>query len=546
MKKIIPLLLLILIIAVSCNNDVSLEGEGTEKNPYLISNKEDLLNFKVMVERGELFEKFASLTNNIDLNGMEWEPIGYKNCCFNGYLNGNNFTIFNLKITNNYKTIGFFSNVYNDDVNKIVINNLNIKDFKIELFNINIEAIGLLATYNTGSISNCNIEGDINLDNVSFNNIGGIVANSIGNIDNSNSNVNMNIKLSEFNENESYQWGNIGGVGGYINGNIVNCNYNGEMNITHNRRELLTYKTNYHTGGIVGNIDGDLSKISNCVNNGFLTTVGATGGILGTSGSSIIVEKCINKNNIYVKGENLADTGGIISRIYNGRSKIDSCVNLGNIIVETLDDPNNTESAAIYISAFIGGLLGCGKVGIYNSYNEGNISVSGSNIHYVGGLAGGLDDSLISSYNLGNIHAVSSKNTVMAGGLVGVIQTTVENIIIKNNYNYSTLEIKSGTGGNIFINELVGFLWGYNMTDASTVHSNYFVKLEPNNKDSKLIYPIYAYGEETEAENISSPTIYDNLEISYDELISGERLKFFIKNDKWIFEENKLPKINIK
>lgn len=58
-------------------NPHRISGNGTADNPYLIEDKEDLCYFRDLVNHGNFFEDCYFLqTKDIDLEGMEWEPIG--------------------------------------------------------------------------------------------------------------------------------------------------------------------------------------------------------------------------------------------------------------------------------------------------------------------------------------------------------------------------------------------------------------------------------------------------------------------------------------
>jgi len=75
-------------------------GTGTENDPYLIENKEQLRNIDNHITEGSYFE----LIDNIDLAGEIWEPLG--DTSFAGYVDGKGFEINNLKIDD---TIGKYS-----------------------------------------------------------------------------------------------------------------------------------------------------------------------------------------------------------------------------------------------------------------------------------------------------------------------------------------------------------------------------------------------------------------------------------------------------
>ncbi|MBR2452767.1 MAG: hypothetical protein IKB32_01810 [Clostridia bacterium] len=88
-----------------------LDGSGTEADPYLISNIDDLISFRDSVNAGNNYAgKYVKLNDDIDLSSVDnWTPIGdttYNNkyapvdasVVFSGVFDGNNKKISNLKI----------------------------------------------------------------------------------------------------------------------------------------------------------------------------------------------------------------------------------------------------------------------------------------------------------------------------------------------------------------------------------------------------------------------------------------------------------------
>ena len=81
-------------------------GTGTEADPYLIANGQQLAYFRNQVDGGKTFEKeFVKLTANINLNDKNFDPIGFgydyvgfmaDGKTFNGTCDGDNHTIFGL------------------------------------------------------------------------------------------------------------------------------------------------------------------------------------------------------------------------------------------------------------------------------------------------------------------------------------------------------------------------------------------------------------------------------------------------------------------
>ena len=142
------------------------EGTGDPDDPYLISTKEELVWFKnsVNIKSDEGKERVgytsaagahAKLISDIDLEGIDWEPIGNTQVSFKGTFDGNGHVIKNFKIrskTSNYehayatadatektsyctdkvyKYNGFFGRTGNGSV----VQNLGIEDAEIQFYN---------------------------------------------------------------------------------------------------------------------------------------------------------------------------------------------------------------------------------------------------------------------------------------------------------------------------------------------------------------------------------------------------------------------------
>ena len=89
--------------------ETAYSGAGTEDNPYLIANADQLAYFRTQVDNGNSFEgKFVKLNNNIYLSNQLFDPIGWgyvnngwnsgdvDGKVFQGTFDGGNHTIFDL------------------------------------------------------------------------------------------------------------------------------------------------------------------------------------------------------------------------------------------------------------------------------------------------------------------------------------------------------------------------------------------------------------------------------------------------------------------
>ena len=96
---------------------------------YEISNAAQLAYFAKSVNAGEkTYNEGVTivLTDDIDLEGQEWTPIGTKGNPFKGTFNGNGKTIKNLVITGYNSYVGLFGNTVDGEIKNLVVENANV------------------------------------------------------------------------------------------------------------------------------------------------------------------------------------------------------------------------------------------------------------------------------------------------------------------------------------------------------------------------------------------------------------------------------------
>ena len=306
-----------------------LGGDGSESNPYIITNLPEYLVFTYYVNEGNsMAGKYVKVTN--DISGIT-TPVGIwdesenaDDFAFQGNFDGGDHT-FTVNMNQDGKlSLGLFS--YVDD-------SASIHNVKV--------AGTITTTYkNTGSIAGivfCN-QG-VTFDNCSSsaaikttNNSGGL----IGYAYNSNE-TEATLKISNCSFSGSLEGtNNIGGILGQAatrSGNyssrleITNCENSGSINGTHT------------AGGIVGY--SYMSSISNCKNTGAVTSTVSGGGFMSYNGRNMnyqagsagiagyaqntTIKNCSNEAAIVGVRKN----GGIVGSMYF--SNVISCVNRGDI-----------------------------------------------------------------------------------------------------------------------------------------------------------------------------------------------------------------------
>ena len=111
------------------NLPAQLQGEGTERNPYLITSAEELalVAYKINKEKNQSYANSRfKLTKDISLIGKFWTPIGTEDCKFNGVFNFNGFKVYGLTLQSGYDKENTYNNGvfgYLGDRAEIIINN---------------------------------------------------------------------------------------------------------------------------------------------------------------------------------------------------------------------------------------------------------------------------------------------------------------------------------------------------------------------------------------------------------------------------------------
>ena len=127
----------------------SLEGSGTELDPYRIYTAKDLSMISTHMSASQT--KYFSLQNDIDLSKRSWIPI----LNFSGVIDGNGHTIYGLTSSTqsqfNASSFGIFGSTKN-----AIIKNLNIKDVKYVSSQKRGAIIGSVA--DTTYLVNCTVE----------------------------------------------------------------------------------------------------------------------------------------------------------------------------------------------------------------------------------------------------------------------------------------------------------------------------------------------------------------------------------------------------
>ena len=372
-----------------------------------------------LVNGGNSLEGYTvSLGVDLDLNNMEWTPVGsgersgdvVSGNGFKGVFDGRGHTVSNLKISSTQgadHAVALFGAVDGGTVK-----NLNIDaDINVPTSELGGAAVGVLL--NGGTVSNVEVRGK-----VSVKNGGGIVGRVI----------------KDGTVVDCKNYAAVSGTKANIGGIVGAAYYTAEgktMTIENCENHGAVTGTNYVVGGIVGLSAAD---VRNCTNEGAVTGNGnSIGGVVAEQQNAGSVIGCVNKADVENKNNtNSYGTGGIIGWMrYSGATSAYPSKNI-------IDVTNNKNYGSIKGGSGVGGIVG-------TAYNYGNVNdnknyapaLSGSN--FVAGIVGnaqfaetpaGMTDPYM--LNVKNNYSSTPMND-MTGGLK-------DRFVYINNAEYVTLE----------------------------------------------------------------------------------------------------------
>lgn len=235
-------------------------GTGTEGDPWLIENAEQLAYLAQQVNNGTDYErKHFRLVSDLDLRGNEWTPIGTYRKPFWGGFDGGGHTITGMTITGNRDYVGLFVECHNFTAASSYIKSVTVKQANISGRNF----VGAIAGEGA-NISDC-----YSIENT-------ICANRC-----------------------------VGGICGSLTGNISGC-YNSSSVSGNSTAGGIMGSASYN--GIVGN-----GVVQYCYNIGAVTVRqqdSSVGGITGASANRYDISNCLNCGKITGNGKNVGGIAG--------------------------------------------------------------------------------------------------------------------------------------------------------------------------------------------------------------------------------------------
>ena len=194
------------VVALRERTDGQFHGSGTDRDPYLIINENDLRQLSVLINAGTApyanEGKQYRLAASFTMANSNFKPIGTDKP-FYGHFDGNNQTITNLTSSNQQVGTGLFGHIQNGTIKNVGLLNVNIngKD--------NTGGITGSIRGQSASITGCYVTGYIYS---TGNNVGGIVGDKSAALRNCYTTCSVNAT--------GYR---VGGIAGNSHGVIVNC-----------------------------------------------------------------------------------------------------------------------------------------------------------------------------------------------------------------------------------------------------------------------------------------------------------------------------------
>ena len=215
----------------------------TDETKVVIKTKEDLIKFADAVNNGteDYNGKVVILTENIDLAGVDWTPIGTTVNHFSGVFDGQGHKISNLNVNKpDSEGVGLFGWVSDGSVRNLYVDNATVTGKS---------SVGVITGAYTVDIIECHITG---LVQVTGNyKVGGIVGYVYGDVTNCSIDAGEGSFVKGVYEVENFEGDNVGGAIGYT----------GEGNHVHSGISIsnLDVQGTRKVGGVVGFLEYGVS-----------------------------------------------------------------------------------------------------------------------------------------------------------------------------------------------------------------------------------------------------------------------------------------------
>ena len=282
-------------ITLNYDPGYTIESDGS----YTVTTAEGLKNIAELVNEEWKLDINITLTDDIDLKGIDWTPIGIDyNHQYIGTFDGNGKTITGLTVTGSDQYAGLFGRIGTGGT----VKNVTLKEVKIESDN-DLSDVGGVAGWSYGTLENCSVSGSVS-GRGQNSIVGGVVGyQSGGSITGCSSSTTVNAGCI------------AGGVAGStMHATLTACYATGDVTL-----ESINSGGNF-AGGVVGN-NGSSSTLKACYATGNVTGTGTGSGSIyvgGVTGSNDLgtLTACYHAKGT-VNGPD-GTTGGVAGRNFKG------------------------------------------------------------------------------------------------------------------------------------------------------------------------------------------------------------------------------------
>lgn len=384
--------------------EIFASGSGTETDPFIIENVDQLEAFRDSVNAGNAYEgQFIKLSDDIYALELEagWVPIGYSartttvtedTRVFSGSFDGNDKTIYGLdstgyvpgseSLSGNEFVYGFFGFLYNATIKNLTLNEVNIDIDRIETDSGELlgDTVGALAGYALGDVT---IDKNTILGQVTgYNAVAGVVARSYGN----SITITDCLSMADITATDA-EGGKAGGIIAIISTGNTSSTVSGCETASYTDEPITV--SAIHVGGILGFSGDGQVTIDNCTTNNTIVSSPVpskdnvrafAGGIVG-NGNITTIEECYTLDSEISTAHN---AGGAL-----GGSGGSSCViNINGCLVQdsSISSENRAGGLVGYLLAKTVNISGYNYQPTLNRITVSVTSEAGDN--YVGGIIG--------------------------------------------------------------------------------------------------------------------------------------------------------------
>ena len=287
-------------------------GDAEDK-PILINNCAQLAYLAQQVKSGtDYYGKYFKLTDDLNLAGKKWTPIGAGNGKpFKGKFDGNNHEIFGLKVETNDWYVGLFGCIDSGSIKNIKICSGSVKTSGSY-------AGGIVGDLYKSTMENCTAIVNVSGTGNGSGNVGGLAGNISG----------STVSNCHFLSGEIVGYVYVGGIVGHVQNSdkstVKDCSANASV------------KGSECVGGLCGWFGNGDHEFSNCTMKGSVTvTKNTCGGLVGSLyDRKGTFKDCKFEGSIKKDGDNVSDTGIAIGAD-------NSNVTFGNCVC-TIDEQTKT------------------------------------------------------------------------------------------------------------------------------------------------------------------------------------------------------------